>query len=80
MVLESHVVYSLSKEKTAAHFYIMQSTQSIREDLQVPIKDVLERLLVWAIVDIYFCVRRAFVLYMEDIYFCIVLYFFVCNI
>ncbi|KAL7209184.1 hypothetical protein ACSBR1_030846 [Camellia fascicularis] len=44
MVLESHVVYSLSKEKTAAHFYIMQSTQSIREDLQVPIKDVLESL------------------------------------
>ncbi|KAI8002754.1 hypothetical protein LOK49_LG08G02075 [Camellia lanceoleosa] len=44
MVLESHVVYSLSKEKTAAHFYIVQSTQSIREDLQVPIKDVLESL------------------------------------
>ncbi|CAL5347995.1 unnamed protein product [Camellia sinensis] len=44
MVLESHIVYSLSKEKTAAHFYIMQSTQSIREDLQVPIKDVLESL------------------------------------
>ncbi|CAL5389128.1 unnamed protein product [Camellia sinensis] len=43
MILESHVVYSLSKEKTTAHFYIMQSTQSIREDLQVPIIDVLER-------------------------------------
>ena len=44
VVLESHVVYSLSKEKTAARFYIMQSTRSISEELQVPIKDVIERL------------------------------------
>ncbi|XP_057471237.1 uncharacterized protein LOC130760063 isoform X2 [Actinidia eriantha] len=44
VVLESHVVYSLSKEKTAARFYIMQSTRSISEELQVPIKDVIESL------------------------------------
>ncbi|CAL5338729.1 unnamed protein product [Camellia sinensis] len=29
----------------------------------------------WAIVDIYFCVRRAYVLYMGDIYFSTTLYF-----
>ncbi|XP_057460333.1 uncharacterized protein LOC130750837 isoform X3 [Actinidia eriantha] len=44
VVLESHVVYSLSKEKTAARFYIIQSTRSIGEELQVPIKDVIESL------------------------------------
>ena len=44
VVLESHVVYSLSKEKTATRFYIIQSTRSISGELQVPIKDVIERL------------------------------------
>ncbi|CAL5328379.1 unnamed protein product [Camellia sinensis] len=66
MVLESHVVYSWSKEKTAAHFYIKQSTQSIREDLQVPIKDVLKRLLLrgllWIFIFVYeehlFCIWK----------------------
>ncbi|CAL5430800.1 unnamed protein product [Camellia sinensis] len=29
----------------------------------------------WAIVDIYFYVRRTFVLYMADLYFCTILYF-----
>ena len=44
MVLESHVVYSLSKEKTASRFYIMQCTQSINEDIgQIPINEVIER-------------------------------------
>ncbi|KAK6914573.1 hypothetical protein RJ641_021894 [Dillenia turbinata] len=43
VVLEYHVVYSLTKEKTTAHFYIMQCTKSIGEDvIQVPIRDVIE--------------------------------------
>ncbi|KAF8393888.1 hypothetical protein HHK36_020086 [Tetracentron sinense] len=44
IVLESHVVYSLSKQKTAARFYLMQCTKSINEDIiQVPIKDAIDR-------------------------------------
>ncbi|KAG5560890.1 hypothetical protein RHGRI_004047 [Rhododendron griersonianum] len=43
VVLESHVVYSLSKEKTSVYFYIVQCSQTISEDLQVPIKDVIDR-------------------------------------
>jgi hypothetical protein len=44
LVLESHAVYSLSKEKTSARFYIMRCTQSVNEDvIQVPVKDVIER-------------------------------------
>lgn len=46
VVLESHVVYSLSKEKTSVYFYIVQCSQAISEDLQVPIKDVIDRLVV----------------------------------
>ncbi|XP_071938538.1 uncharacterized protein [Coffea arabica] len=42
MVLERHVVYSLSKEKTAAYFYIMQCTSG--GDIQIPIKDTIESL------------------------------------
>ncbi|KAF7151656.1 hypothetical protein RHSIM_Rhsim02G0076700 [Rhododendron simsii] len=44
VVLESHVVYSLSKEKTSVYFYIVQCSQAISEDLQVPIKDVIDSL------------------------------------
>ncbi|XP_058203975.1 uncharacterized protein LOC131318176 isoform X2 [Rhododendron vialii] len=44
VVLESHVVYSLSKEKTSVYFYIVQCSQAISEDLQVPIKDVINSL------------------------------------
>lgn len=44
VVLESHVVYSLSKEKTSVYFYIVQCSQTISEGLQVPIKDVIDRL------------------------------------
>ncbi|XP_052208199.1 uncharacterized protein LOC127812000 isoform X2 [Diospyros lotus] len=44
VILESHAVYSLSREKTAANFYILQCTKPINEDLQVPIKDVIERM------------------------------------
>lgn len=44
MVLESHVVYSLSKERTACRFYIMQCTQSINEDIsQIPINEAIDR-------------------------------------
>ncbi|KAG2726051.1 hypothetical protein I3760_01G093700 [Carya illinoinensis] len=45
VVSESHVVCSLSKEKTAVHFYIMYCTQSVNEaGFQVPVKDALESL------------------------------------
>ncbi|KAL7244907.1 hypothetical protein ACSBR2_000281 [Camellia fascicularis] len=37
--------------------------------------DLAQIAFAWAIVDIYFCVRRAFVMYMEDIYFCTILCF-----
>ncbi|CAI9117296.1 OLC1v1018663C1 [Oldenlandia corymbosa var. corymbosa] len=43
MVLERHVVYSLSKDKTAACFYIMQCIQS-GKDFEIPIKDAIESL------------------------------------
>lgn len=44
LVLESHAVYSLSKEKTAARFYIMRCTRSVNEDvIRVPVKDAIER-------------------------------------
>ncbi|PON38474.1 hypothetical protein TorRG33x02_344980 [Trema orientale] len=44
MTLEDHVVYSLSKEKAAAQFYIMQCTKLVKEDtFQLPIKDLIDR-------------------------------------
>lgn len=44
MVSERHAVYSLSKEKTAARFYIMQCIKSVNEDVdRVPIKDTIDR-------------------------------------
>lgn len=44
LMLERHIVYSLSKEKTAAQFFLMRCTQAINEDVaQVPIKDVIDR-------------------------------------
>ncbi|XP_031094823.1 uncharacterized protein LOC115999167 [Ipomoea triloba] len=44
VVLESHVIYSLNKPKAAARLYVMQCTQSINDDIQVPIKDLIESL------------------------------------
>ncbi|XP_019165596.1 PREDICTED: uncharacterized protein LOC109161585 [Ipomoea nil] len=44
VVLESHIVYSLNKPKAAACLYVMQCTQSINDDIQVPIKDLVESL------------------------------------
>ncbi|KAL1546361.1 hypothetical protein AAHA92_22965 [Salvia divinorum] len=43
-VLETHVTYSLSKEKSAAWFYIMQCPGSFDEHKQVPLKFLVERL------------------------------------
>lgn len=43
-VLEKHATYSLSEENRAAYFYIVQSTESSNDDIQLPIKTVLERL------------------------------------
>ncbi|KAL8130224.1 LOW QUALITY PROTEIN: hypothetical protein V2J09_019379 [Rumex salicifolius] len=43
-ILESHIVYSLSKAKTAVRFYIMQSKRTKDEDNYVPIRDVLDSL------------------------------------
>nr|GLL47723.1 uncharacterized protein LOC109161584 isoform X2 [Ipomoea trifida] len=43
VVLEKHVVYSLSKAKTTACFYIIQCSQSTSQDFQIPIKDVIKR-------------------------------------
>ncbi|XP_039172938.1 uncharacterized protein LOC108960819 [Eucalyptus grandis] len=43
-ILESHIVYSLGKEKSTSRFYIMQWTQPTSEDaVQVPIKDAIDR-------------------------------------
>ncbi|XP_047318135.1 uncharacterized protein LOC124921507 [Impatiens glandulifera] len=42
VVLESHVVYSLSKAKKAVRFYIMQTKQPLREDSQIPIQQILD--------------------------------------
>ncbi|XP_027191809.1 uncharacterized protein [Cicer arietinum] len=45
MLLESHTVYSQSKEKAASRFFIMQCSQSINQEvIQVPLKDVIESL------------------------------------
>ncbi|KAJ0034394.1 hypothetical protein Pint_25754 [Pistacia integerrima] len=44
-ILGSNVVYSLSKEKAAARFYMMQSTQPKKDDkIEIPIKDVIDSL------------------------------------
>ncbi|GMH08670.1 hypothetical protein Nepgr_010510 [Nepenthes gracilis] len=43
-ILEGHVVYSLSKEKTTTHLYIMQCTQSNQDADMVPIKDAVDSL------------------------------------
>lgn len=44
VVLEKHVVYSTSKEKAAACFYIMQCTQPNNHITQIPIKDAISSL------------------------------------
>ncbi|XP_028808434.1 uncharacterized protein LOC114763001 [Neltuma alba] len=45
MLLESHTLYSHSKEKTASFFLIMQCSHLINQEvIQVPIKDVIDSL------------------------------------
>nr|XP_048333261.1 uncharacterized protein LOC107422026 isoform X1 [Ziziphus jujuba var. spinosa] len=45
LVLENHLVYSVSKEKTATRFYIMMCTEAVNKDVnQVPIKDAIDSL------------------------------------
>ncbi|KAK4796793.1 hypothetical protein SAY86_029119 [Trapa natans] len=45
LVLESHVVYSLSKEKSVSCFYIMECSKSPNSKVsQIPAKDVIDRL------------------------------------
>ncbi|XP_009795177.1 uncharacterized protein LOC107804594 isoform X1 [Nicotiana tabacum] len=44
VVLESHLVYSLDKEKATARLYLVQFTKSVHEDFMVPIGDVIESL------------------------------------
>ncbi|GLT58410.1 hypothetical protein SLA2020_313040 [Shorea laevis] len=44
-IIESHIVYSMSKEKTATCFYIMQCTQpSFNRVIEMPILDAIDRL------------------------------------
>lgn len=44
VVLESHLVYSLDKEKASARLYLVQSTKLVNEDFTIPIRDVIESL------------------------------------
>ncbi|XP_021817925.1 uncharacterized protein LOC110760053 isoform X2 [Prunus avium] len=45
LVLESHVVFSVSKEKAAACFFIIQCTKTVSEEIfQIPIQDVIDSL------------------------------------
>ncbi|KAJ4723342.1 Aleurone layer morphogenesis protein [Melia azedarach] len=45
IIVGSDIVYSLSKEKTTARFYMMQCTQPKNDDvMQVPVRDALESL------------------------------------
>ncbi|ONI29293.1 hypothetical protein PRUPE_1G191700 [Prunus persica] len=42
LVLESHVVFSVSKEKAAVCFFIIQCTKTVSEEIiQIPIQDVI---------------------------------------
>ncbi|KAL5729545.1 hypothetical protein ACHQM5_002482 [Ranunculus cassubicifolius] len=53
-VLESHVTYSLSEEKTTARFFIMKCQSVIPETFRVPMKDAIDRS-----VSIYFDILSA---------------------
>ncbi|CAB4294040.1 unnamed protein product [Prunus armeniaca] len=45
LVLESHVVFSVSKEKAAVCFFIIQCTKTVSEKIiQIPIQDVIDSL------------------------------------
>ncbi|XP_049395470.1 uncharacterized protein LOC125859713 [Solanum stenotomum] len=44
VVLESHLVYSLDKEKASARLYLVQSTKLVNEGFMIPIRDIIESL------------------------------------
>lgn len=44
VVLESHLVYSLDKEKASARLYLVQSTKLVNEGFTIPIRDIIESL------------------------------------
>ncbi|KAF3615744.1 putative telomere repeat-binding factor 4-like [Capsicum annuum] len=44
VVLESHLVYAVDKEKASALLYLVQSTKLVNEDFTIPIRDVIESL------------------------------------
>ncbi|KAK4736179.1 hypothetical protein R3W88_010440 [Solanum pinnatisectum] len=44
VVLESHLVYSLDKEKASARLYLVQSTKLVHEGFTIPIRDIIESL------------------------------------
>ncbi|KAL3343868.1 hypothetical protein AABB24_027411 [Solanum stoloniferum] len=44
VVLESHLVYSLDKEKASARLYLVQSTKLVNEGFTIPIRNIIESL------------------------------------
>ncbi|KAM3380063.1 hypothetical protein P3S68_005636 [Capsicum galapagoense] len=44
VVLESHLVYAVDKEKASTLLYLVQSTKLVNEDFTIPIRDVIESL------------------------------------
>uniref|UniRef100_A0A0V0IK42 Putative ovule protein n=1 Tax=Solanum chacoense TaxID=4108 RepID=A0A0V0IK42_SOLCH len=44
VVLESHLVYSLDKEKASARLYLVQSTKLVNEGFTIPIRDIIASL------------------------------------
>lgn len=44
VVLESHLVYSLDKEKASTRLYLVQSTKLVNEGFTIPIRDIIESL------------------------------------
>jgi len=51
LLLESDTVYSESKEKEAARFYIMQCSKAVKEEfIQVSLQDLIKRFVLIAIV------------------------------
>lgn len=54
-VLETHVTFSLSKEKSAARFYMMQCPGSVNVNEQVPLKFIVERLVLFVLFHLAIC-------------------------
>ncbi|KAF9612490.1 hypothetical protein IFM89_000412 [Coptis chinensis] len=61
IILESHVTYSLSEEKTTACLFIMKSKAANSDIFQVPIKDAIDRFgALYYAVSLYFLKRKYF--------------------